>query len=201
MEAPPPGAEPCRRAGPDHLPAGAAEQRVEHHQLHARAAADRADHLCRVHRHGFPAGRAGPHHRRGPQLFCQRLFSGRQPDAGDADLFQRPAGGLFLRLPGRKPQRRGQWHHLQALRWRHRGPHGGADSPAAPGAVYPAGHQRAQPGRGLFQLSHLLPAHAGYDLPGPAQHADLRAVHHACPARGAQQPSRPVQRAAVRDQQ
>ena len=32
--------------------------------------------LCRVHRHGFPAGRAGPHHRRGPQLFCQRLFLG-----------------------------------------------------------------------------------------------------------------------------
>lgn len=93
---------------------------------------ERADHLCRVHRHGFPAGRAGPHHRRGPQLFCQRLFSGRQPDAGDADLFQRPAGSLFLRLPGRRPQRRGQWHHLQALRWRHRGPHGGADSPAAP---------------------------------------------------------------------
>lgn len=74
-------------------------------------------------------------------------------------------------------------------------------SPAAPGAVYPAGHQRAQPGRGLFQLPHLLPAHAGYDLPGLAQHADLRTVHHACPARGAQQPSRPVQRAAVRDQQ
>ena len=90
VEAPPPGAEPCRRAGPDHLPAGAAEQRVEHHQLHARAAAERADHLCRIHRHGFPAGRAGPHHRCGPQLFCQRLFSGRQPDAGDAAACRRP---------------------------------------------------------------------------------------------------------------
>ena len=53
----------------------------------------------------------------------------------------------------------------------------------------------------LTALPHLLPAHAGYDLPGLAQHADLRAVHYACPARGAQQPSRPVQRAAVRDQQ
>ena len=46
----------------------------------------------------FPSGRASRKPGRGPQLFQRRLFSGRQPDAGDADLQHRPAGSLLLRL-------------------------------------------------------------------------------------------------------
>ena len=180
-EASPPGAEPCRRAGPDHLPAGAAEQRVEHHQLHARAAADRADHLCRVHRHGFPAGRAGPHHRRGPRLFCQRLFSGRQPDAG----MQIYSSGLPEALSAPTGAgRRGPSVVVNSTTCKRSD--GGTEVPMEvltarqpPVLYYPAGGTNVLNRDGLFQLPHLLPAHAGYDLPTrpcawSGKHADLR---------------------------